>query len=282
VSSSSAYVDAAAGLRDAVGRAHLPCRGTPRIVSLVPSLTELICDLGLDDCLVGRTGFCVRPRETLKAVPKVGGTKDVKLEAVRALRPTHVVVNIDENRRETVDELATFVPHVVVTHPLRPGDNHELYRLLGHVFGRPAQAQALAESFAAAESELAHAAGVLPREKVLYLIWKKPWMTISPATYISATLAAAGWDSLPARSQERYPVVEGSEPWLSEVDRVLLPSEPYRFRERHLGEVSALPAVAGKPVQLIDGQMTSWYGSRAVAGLRYLAQLRMSGSGALS
>lgn len=264
------------GMRDALGRLHEPYTGTPRIVSLVPSLTELVCDLGLSAHLVGRTGFCVHPRAVVKAVPKVGGTKDVKVDKVRALRPTHLIVNVDENRREAVDELSRFVPHVIVTHPAGPGDNRGLYELFGHVFHRALEGQRLVRALDAARSELAAAVAGLPRENVLYLIWKSPWMTISRATYISATLAQAGWDTLPSGPGDRYPEIRGTEPWLHEVGRILLPSEPYRFQDRHLREVAGLVALPGTPIQLIDGEMTSWYGSRAVAGLRYLARLRIS------
>jgi ABC-type Fe3+-hydroxamate transport system substrate-binding protein len=107
-----------------------------RIVSLVPSLTELVCALGLADRLVGRTGFCIHPRDAVRRIPKVGGTKTVKLDAVRALAPTHVVLNVDENRKEDADALARFVPNLVVTHPLAPLDNLALYRQFGRVFGR--------------------------------------------------------------------------------------------------------------------------------------------------
>jgi len=84
-----------------------------RIVCLVPSITELVCDLGLAEELVGRTGFCIHPWETVRKIPKVGGTKDLKLERIRQLGPTHVIVNVDENRREDADALADFVPHVI-------------------------------------------------------------------------------------------------------------------------------------------------------------------------
>ncbi len=109
--------------RDAAGTVHPAACAEPRIVSLVPSLTELVCDLGLADRLVGRTGFCIHPWETVRQIPKVGGTKDVDLDKVRALEPTHVLLNVDENRRETAEALSEFVEHVIVTHPLRPRDN---------------------------------------------------------------------------------------------------------------------------------------------------------------
>ena len=102
-----------------------------RIVSLVPSLTELLCELGLCDSLVGRTGFCIHPREALRDVPKVGGTKDVAIDKVRELAPTHLVVNVDENEKPTVDTLAAFVPEVVVTHPIAVDDNRALIERFG-------------------------------------------------------------------------------------------------------------------------------------------------------
>src|SRR6476659_2450979 len=112
-------------LVDALGVEHTPLAAheTPRIVSLVPSLTELLCDLGLAGCLVGRTGFCIHPAATVRAIPKVGGTKDVNIEKIRRLAPTHLVVNIDENEKPAVDTLAAFIPSVIVTHPLAPRDN---------------------------------------------------------------------------------------------------------------------------------------------------------------
>lgn len=259
-------------LKDAVGQHHRSWSGPARIVSLVPSLTELVCELGLADQLVGRTGFCIHPRATLKTIPKVGGTKDVNLARLRELTPTHVIVNIDENRKDCVDEIARFVPNVIVTHPCRPEDNLPLYRLFGGVFGCEEKARALATELMEAIA-LAQAVGRdLPREKVLYLIWREPWMTVAPDTYISASLAMVGWDSWPALGDGvRYPAFDWNAPWLAEVDRVLLSSEPYRFLDRHVAEVAGL---SGRPARLIDGEMTSWYGSRAAAGLRYLAALR--------
>lgn len=263
--------DSRAALKDAIGTEHHHATGAVRIVSLVPSLTELVCDLGLGDKLVGRTGFCVHPREFLRGVTKVGGTKDVRVETVRALEPTHLLVNIDENRREVVEELASFIPHVIVTHPCAPEDNRELYRLLGHVFGCAAPAARLEAALDEALAAAAEAARTLPSERVLYLIWRAPWMTISRATYLAAMLARVGWLSLPDDTGERYPQFAWDAPWLTRVERVLLATEPYRFRERHLAEVAGL---SGRPVSLIDGEMVSWYGSRAIAGLRYLVGLR--------
>lgn len=263
-------------LRDALGTLHSPCEGEPRIVSLVPSLTELLCQLGLAANLVGRSGFCIHPREIVQGIPKMGGTKDADIAVIRAAAPTHLVVNIDENRREQVDEIARFVPHVVVTHPNTPADNLALFCLLGGLFRREARAEALAADFRAAREALRRATERLPRERVLYLIWKDPWMSVSRQTYISAMLAAAGWDTLPEDSEIRYPQIDAVSQGLTFADRVLLSTEPYRFAEQHVAEAESR---FGSPAQLIDGEMVSWYGSRAAAGLRYLARLRQARPG---
>lgn len=258
-------------LVDASGHRHHPHAGPARIVSLVPSLTELVCDLGLAGQLVGRTGFCIHPRAILKSIPKVGGTKDVNLARLRELAPTHVIVNVDENRRECVEEIAACMPHVIVTHPCTPEDNLPVYRLLGGIFDRRAEAERLCADLAAA-LEAARAVGAsLPPEKVLYLIWREPWMTVARSTYISAMLATVGWQTLPEADEPRYPAFGWDAPWLADVARVFLSSEPYRFRDSHLAEVAA---ASGRPAALIDGEMASWYGSRAAAGLRYLTELR--------
>jgi len=264
-------------MMDALGQRHAPCAGPARIVSLVPSLTELVCDLGLAGQLVGRTGFCIHPKATLRSITKVGGTKDVNIVRLRELAPTHVIVNIDENRRDCVEEIAGFVPHVIVTHPCSPEDNVPVYRLLGGIFGCEAEALRLVGELEAAIADARALGDSLPREKVLYLIWREPWMSVARSTYISATLARVGWDTWPPGDEPRYPAFEWNAPWLGDVSRVLLSSEPYSFRDKHLAEVEA---ASGRPAALIDGEMASWYGSRAVAGLRYLAALRRASAGA--
>jgi ABC-type Fe3+-hydroxamate transport system substrate-binding protein len=237
-----------------------------RIVSLVPSITELLCDLGLAQQIVGRTGFCIHPREIVRRIPKVGGTKSVNLEKVRSLEPTHVIVNVDENEKPTADAIAQFVPHLVVTHPLAPLDNLALYRQMGTLFGKEREAEELCTRFQAAYDGAASRR--YTQRNVLYLIWKDPWMTVSRDTYISRTLALFGLNTMPVDAVDRYPKLTLDEPWLSGVEEILLSSEPYAFREKHAREVSQR---FGKPARLIDGEMTSWYGSRAIEGLRYLA-----------
>jgi len=263
----------AAVFLDALGTAHT--RATrARIVSLVPSITELLFDLGLDRQVVGRTGFCIHPRDRVRSVPKVGGTKDVRLETLRALAPTHVIVNVDENEAPTVEAISAFVPHVIVTHPNAPEDNLALYDLLGGIFGRVERARSLAEAL---QRELdACAAVAWQPETVLYLIWKEPWMTIAADTYIARTLARVGWNVPHGaggwRGAARYPVLEDLDRSVAVADRVLLSSEPFMFRAVHVRELQQ--RFPGKPCQLLDGEQTSWYGSRAIGGLRYLRAQR--------
>jgi Periplasmic binding protein len=256
------------GIRDAAGTVHEPAEAGARIVCLVPSITELICDLGLADQLVGRTGFCIHPWETVRRIPKLGGTKEVKVDRIRALAPTHAILNIDENRRELAEELAEFVPHIVVTHPLGPRGNLDLYRLVGAIFDRGAEAERLCLELEQGLAEVSELERTLPQREVLYLIWRDPWMAVAPDTYIARTLALVNWRTHPVAPADRYPEIELAR-YAGKVDHVLLSSEPYHFKERHLPEVAA--AVAGAEVSLIDGEMTSWYGSRAIHGLRYLS-----------
>jgi ABC-type Fe3+-hydroxamate transport system substrate-binding protein len=261
-------------LRDAAGTVHVPAQGAARIVSLVPSITELVCELGLAAQLVGRTGFCIHPAQMVRSIPKVGGTKTVDIEGIRALRPTHVILNIDENEKPVAETLAGFVPSLVVTHPRAPLDNLALYRLIGGIFGRAVEAETLCRRYLEAYDALVREAPA--KRNALYLIWKDPWMTVSRDTYLSRTLSLAGLESLPVEAAARYPEISLNEPWVREAGLVLLSTEPYMFREKHVAELAALPVFEGITVRLVDGEMTSWYGSRAIEGLAYLLEFRRS------
>lgn len=251
---------------------------TPRIASLVPSATQTLAALGLGSCLVARTGFCIHPAEVVRDVPKVGGTKDVNLAKLKKLAPTHVVVNIDENRLETAEALREFVPEIIVTHPRRPEDNLALFEQLCAAFGdQPGvndRAAALSAEFSAALARCRQWSR--PAEKVLYLIWRDPWMTVARDTYISTLLAEANWNTWPdvhggEHGAGRYPALTGNEAWLRDIDRVLLSSEPYRFGHAHIAEAQTLCPQA--QVQLVDGELLSWWGSRGALGLDYLVRL---------
>ena len=261
-----------------------------RIVSLVPSLTELLVAIGLGRQLVGRTGFCIHPAEVVCDVLKVGGTKDVLMDRLRSCRPSHVLVNVDENRLETVQAIEGWPvaerPQLVVTHPSGPEDVPPLIEQLLAVFSAspdlPAEQHADMRRRALAllsglRSELAltQPAG-RPSRRVLYLVWRGPWMTVARDTYISRMLARVGWLTWPAldggpHGAGRYPVLRGDEAWLATIDEVLLSSEPYAFNAAHRKDAQALCPRA--QVSLVDGEALSWYGPRTLTGLRLLRQL---------
>jgi hypothetical protein len=258
----------------------------PRIVSLVPSITELVVSLGWGDFLVGRTGFCIHPKQALQHIPKVGGTKDVNLAKIKQLAPTHVIVNVDENELPTVQALRELVPHVIVTHPQTPLDNLALIdQLVAAIAPFLIAIEPINTGVNRLKRQILEQLKMLSgkpyaAQNVLYLIWREPWMTVARDTYISRMLDLIGWhtwphvqggDGLAQAGAARYPVLRGDEPWLNQVQRVLLSSEPYRFGPQHLQEVQNwLPQAQ---VQLVDGEMLSWYGSRAVQGLAYLREL---------
>jgi ABC-type hemin transport system substrate-binding protein len=312
-------------MHDAIGNEHAPCEGTPRIACLVPSITELLFDLGLGEYVVARTGFCIHPAPQVLEVPKVGGTKDVNIKKLLSLNPSYIIVNIDENRKEVIEEIRKTAPQVafgahlqgapdrgiavraqdagacedkrdatkqtapqvqiVVTHPSAPEDNAALYALLGFIFRCEDKANTLIAQLHAALAEARTLTQALPRERVLYLIWKDPWMTVGADTYIARTLATVGWDCAQpepeagaghATKKLRYPsFLEDNSMWRS-VERVLLSSEPFHFGQTHLQELARFAPQA--QWQLIDGEITSWYGSRAIPSMRALAHIRLAAS----
>ena len=259
-------------LIDAAGGKHTRASGHPRIVCLVPSITELLCDLGLAPAIVGRTGFCIHPRELVRRIPKLGGTKNVDLDKLRSLAPTHAIVNVDENSKQDAQALAACVPSVVVTHPLAPLDNLALYRLIGGVFGREREAEALCARFEAEYAAVQSAARAFQLQRVLYLIWKKPWMTVSRDTYVSRMLALVRWETVPQTAADRYPSISLEDETVGRAPVVLLSSEPYVFRDTHAEELRR--RFPDRTVALIDGEMIAWYGSRAIKALGYLARFR--------
>ena len=271
------HVSAMIRIVDALGVPHfpLPNPANARIACLVPSITETLFALGLGAQVVARTGFCIHPEPAVRDVPKVGGTKDVNVSKLLALEPTHVIVNIDENRKAMVDQLRKMIPHVIVTHPLLPEDNATLFRLLGHTFAADEAALRLTRELADALTLARSVGATTPSETVLYAIWKNPWMSVSRDTYVSAILAIVGWKTLPIQAEKRYPEVALDDSVWQDADRIFLSSEPYSFGDEHITELRDDVGLT-QPIQLIDGEMVSWYGVRAIAGLRYLANLRRS------
>jgi ABC-type Fe3+-hydroxamate transport system substrate-binding protein len=209
----------------------------------------------------------------VRKVKSLGGPKRINLGKFAALKPTHAILNIDENPKDMAEAIARLGVKAVVTHPLAPEGNLPLYRLLGGLFGREREAEAMAKRFAIARARLAEVAKTLPARRVLYLIWMSPWMTVSADTYIARLLAAANWTTVGHDPNRRYPEIAIDERLVAAVDLILFSTEPFAFQERHLADfVRRYPDAAGK-VRLVEGDLLSWYGCRAIAGLDYVREL---------
>ncbi|MCW5900675.1 MAG: ABC transporter substrate-binding protein [Flavobacteriales bacterium] len=227
-----------------------------RIISLVPSQTELLHDLGLGDRVVGITRFCVHPEEWFRSKPRVGGTKQVDLQRVRALRPDLIIGNKEENSREDIEALVREFP--VWMSDVRDLDGAlDMVRHAGALTGTAEQGNVIAdrivEAFAALQPWPV-------RRSVAYLIWRRPWMAAGRDTFIHHMLERIGLDNVFADRPERYPELTPAQLAAADPDVVLLSSEPYPFKEKHIAELNML--LPGCPVRLVDGEAFSWYGSR--------------------
>ncbi len=252
-----------------------------RIVSLCPSITESLAALGLAKDLAGVTRYCIHPRETLAGIPRVGGTKTPDLAAIRAVRPDLIFCNSEENREEDISALKREFA-VDVSHPRRVAEIPDLLRHFGQLTGTGERAEEISskveEALERVEEE-ARPAG-RPAFRFVYLIWKDPWMTVGPRTYIADLLRrVGGFLSLEEENGEGpdYPLATEDEIVGSRPDVLILPDEPYRFRE---GDASfwreRLPATTR--VVLVSGDDFCWHGTRTLRGLEAARRLRNGSS----
>ena len=253
---------------DALGR-PLRLEAPPRrIVSLVPSQTELLADLGLDAEVVGLTRFCVHPDGWKDAKTIVGGTKTINVPRLVGLAPDLVIANKEENPRDEIEAIAAQGIPVYVTDVATVEGALAMIRDLGGLVDRAAQADTLADEIAGGFAAL-HTPSE-PRPRTLYLIWRDPWMTVGGDTFVSDVMARAGLANATA-DRDRYPALSDDEIRALDPGVVLLSSEPYPFGEAHLAEVQAL--VPDAQIALADGEAFSWYGSRLRRTPRALASL---------
>lgn len=236
-----------------------------RVISLVPSITETLFDLGLaTDEIVGRTKFCIHPKEIVDKVELIGGTKNLNIEKIKSLQPDLIIANKEENVKEQVEELMQDFK-VLLTNIETLEDNYYLIKQLGHIFGKEEKAQFLNlktyEAFDIPKPE--------KKLKVAYLIWKNPYMTIGGDTFISKILEELGFENL-FKNQKRYPKVQLED--LQEADLIFLSSEPFPFREKHIDEIRKV--CKKQKIMVIDGEAFSWYGTHlAKCGSYYRALL---------
>jgi len=250
-----------------------------RIVSLIPSTTELLCRLGLADALVGVTVYCREPADLLRDKTRIGGEKDPDLERIRALAPDLVVANVEENVRAHIDRLREWGIPVHVTYPRTVAGAIAMIRELGEVTGTVARATALADELDALLAQARAATRRRAPVRVFYPVWRGPYMTVGADTYIHDMLAVCGGANVFADAPDRYPTVTLDEVAARRPEVILLPDEPFRFRRTHVDDFTPyhdVPAVRDGRIHLVDGKPFSWHGPRIADALRTLPNLLAS------
>lgn len=236
-----------------------------RIISLVPSLSETLVDLGLRSSLVGCTQFCVEPKDLHRTAQVIGGTKDFSLEKIRALNPTHILANQEENPKELVLELQKEFP-LLLTFPKSPFDVPSMLIDIG---------QFLSLSFAEPAADLENVMRQEPKPQVgetfLYFIWREPYMVVGRDTYISRFLETFGYRNA-YEGDQRYPALSEAEIALLRPQTVLFSTEPYPFRKRDAKRLrEAWPDCP--EIFKIDGRLMSWYGTMTKEAWRMLEEV---------
>jgi ABC-type Fe3+-hydroxamate transport system substrate-binding protein len=244
---------------DQMGRTVFVPADPQRIISLVPSQTELLFDLGLASRVVGVTRFCVHPAEAMKTKEIIGGTKKFRFEVIDRLKPDLIIGNKEENYEEGINTLAARYP-VWMSDIVSFTDALAMIRAVGLITNTPDRADDFVMRILNSWSNIQ-----LPPARVLYLIWQEPWMAVGRHTFINSVIEKIGWTNVITSS--RYPQI--TDPDIVELnpDVIVLSSEPFPFRDRHIAALSALCPHA--TVRLADGEMFSWYGSRMLKAADY-------------
>lgn len=262
--------------RDALGREVTVPYPPRRVVSLIPSVTEICFALEAGERLVGVTAFCTEPPAGVAGKVRVGGEKNPDLDLIRRLEPDLVIANVEENRRPDVEALAESDLPVYVIYPRTVDEGIALLKTLGELLGVPAAGEAQAARVEAAlEKVRGLRAGRAP-VRVFCPIWKNPWMSCNRDTYVHDVLITCGGENITAERPERYPRVTLEEVAAAAPDVILLPDEPFRFGPRHVPLFQAfpgMPAVRGGRVRCIDGKWISWYGPRMAEALPALTRV---------
>ncbi len=235
-----------------------------KIVSLVPSITELLHYLQLEKETVGITKFCVHPKEWFKTKNRIGGTKNIDIEKIKTLQPTLIICSKEENVQEQVDELALFFP-VLVTDVKNYEDALKMIREIGIITGKNFLAEKLITGISHSFSK-----NINFSKKALYLIWQNPYMTIGGDTFISTMMEKAGYKNIYS-NEKRYPIIDAETIVELNPPFILLSSEPYPFKEKHIEALQTL--LPKSNILLVDGEMFSWYGNRMLKAFPYFEQL---------
>ena len=241
-----------------------------RIVSLVPSQTELLFDLGLGAKVVGVTKFCIQPAGARTQATVIGGTKNFDFEKIAALKPDLIIGNKEENYQRGIEELVTEFP-VWLSDISNFTEALDMIRRLGFIAGAKEKAAALAADIEASFAALAASSAEAAPVSVAYFIWRKPYMVAATGTFIDDMLRRAGFTNAFAE-RSRYPEISAAQLMDVVPQRIFLSSEPYPFGEKHLAEFQAICPNAR--IEIVDGELFSWYGSRLQKSAAYFSELR--------
>ncbi|MDR6843719.1 helical backbone metal receptor [Flavobacterium granuli] len=258
---------------DQIGITHTFNSSPKRIVSLVPSQTELLYDLGLENSIVGITKFCVHPYHFKSTKKIVGGTKNVHYDKIRLLEPDIVICNKEENTQEMVDELRKICP-VWVTNIATLDDNCQMITDFGRIFDKRTEARKWNDKLTFALSDFKNFIKEIPVRRVAYFIWKNPYMVAGSGTFIDELLKLNRFQNHFA-TKERYPEIELNKiEEVGDLDLILLSSEPFPFKAEDGYEIAK--ATHNAQAILVDGEMFSWHGSRLLKALDYFKYLHSS------
>jgi ABC-type Fe3+-hydroxamate transport system substrate-binding protein len=244
-----------------------------RIVSLCPSLTELVFDLGCGADLVGITDWCVHPAPQVAAIEKVGGTKTPNVARIIELCPDLVLMNEEENRLEDAQRLASAGLELHVSMPRDAAATARMVRSIGNDLKRRNEAEAIAVDIEARARRVREGARGKKLVTWAYLIWRKPWMSVNQDTFVSALLDQAGARNVFSDRSERYPSIEPQELTALAPDAVFLCTEPFPFKDKHRDELASLTGLARERFVIADGELLSWHGSRTPRGIDYAESL---------
>lgn len=251
--------------RDQLSR-RVELSGIPkRIISIVPSQTELLFYLGLNVEVIGITKFCIHPADRFNSTTKVGGTKQLDIEKIRSLNPDLIIANKEENDRLQVEELMNICP-VWISDIFDLGSALQMIGCIGDIVGKPEPANKLCMEI---NDRFNGIKLPLTGLRVAYFIWRKPYMLAGRKTFIDSMLQRCGLNNV--TEVERYPEIDASALVAANPDFVFLSSEPYPFAEKHMEEFKAL--LPNAKVVLVDGEMFSWYGSRLLYAPAYFKQV---------
>ncbi len=250
-----------------------------RIISLCPSLTELVFDLGRGSDLVGITDYCVHPADRVARIETVGGTKTPKVDRIVELAPDIVLFNSEENRREDAESLIEAGLKCLSSMPRDAEETAEMCRSIGRAIDREAEGEQIAREILARTARVKAAARGCSPVRWAYIIWRKPWMSVNSDTFAHTLLAQAGGVNVFGDMETRYPEITIPDLAAAEPDVVFLCTEPYAFEDKHIVELAELTGLSRSRFQIADGEYLSWHGSRTPDGIDYAESLIESARG---